>query len=99
MVDFRNNSSNDLSFYAVACFMPWKVSEWRLGGCGGLATGYEERAKAQAEHRERTAREALTPIPFGAFAASVEWKRWGLNLGHVPAAGGVSFVEFKFPLR
>lgn len=97
--DIRQSSSNDLSIYAVGCYLPWKASGWRVGGCGGVATGYEGRAKAEAERRERTPQEALTPIIFGAFAASLERKRWGVNIGHVPAAGGVTFLEVKFPLR
>lgn len=97
ILDIRQNSSNDLSLYAVYCYTPWQALSWRLGGCAGGATGYATRDKAQAERRERSTWEALKPAPFGALAASIERRDWGLNVGLIPIRDPVFFIQWKFP--
>lgn len=99
LLDVRQNSSNDLSIYAVGCYTPWQALGWRLGGCAGVATGYSTRDKAEAEHRERSTWEALKPAPFGALAASRDWRHHGLNVGVIPLSEPVFFLQIKFPLR
>jgi hypothetical protein len=97
ILDARNNSSNDLSVYAVAAYLPWRMGgAFRWGGAAGLATGYGGKKDEGSREKEH----ALRPMPMGGLAAALEGKRLGLNAVYVPiVSGGVLFVQVKWRLR
>lgn len=75
-----NNSIEETSMYVAVAWMPFKLGPFRLGSVMGMVTGYVPDM----------------PLPMLALAGSYEAKRWGVNVGYVPAAAkGIYMLQVK----